>query len=280
MRTLGEILSLAVTFLKEKEVPSPRFAAEMLLAHVLQKQRIDLYMHFDFPLGENELSLFRAYLKRAAFFEPVEQIISQIEFYGCSLFVSKDVLLPRPETEILVDKACVVLAQEKPGLLLDLCTGSGCIGLSIKKKIPAMKVVLADISPEALSVARQNALRNGLVVEFLEGDFFVPFKGRKANFIFCNPPYVTKAEYEKLDASVREFEPKIALVSGDTGLEFYERLALELPEFLAPQGRVFLEIGTGQGPALNHFFSSSIWKKKELFLDFAGHDRFFFLEIE
>ena len=122
--------------------------------------------------------------------------------------------------------------------------------------------------------------KNSLDVEILSGDFLVPFEGKKADYVFCNPPYVTDLEYESLQPSVKNYEPRLALTSGETGFEFYEKLSLQLPSYLNSGAKVFLEIGTGQGEVLNKIFSSSFWKKKELICDFASHQRFFFLEIE
>ena len=159
MRLLGEVLALSIKYLKEKEIPSPRLAAETLLAHLLGKSRIELYMQFDCPVLEEELAAYKVLLKRAALSEPVEYITSEVDFYGCALTLSKDVLIPRPETEILVDKAVKKIATEelKGKVVLDLCAGSGCIGLSLKKKFPELTVYLSDISPGALGICKENA---------------------------------------------------------------------------------------------------------------------------
>ena len=282
MRPLGEILSLSVQYLASRNVASSRLVVELLLAHLLKMKRIDLYLHFDLPLKEEELTVLRALLKEAAAHKPVEYILQEVEFYGCRLQVSSAVLIPRKETEILVDKAVGILRKEslEGKVVLDLCAGSGCMGLSIKKTFPSLHVVLSDMSEEAVQVCVKNALQNQLDVECLLGDFLTPFAGKKADFVFCNPPYVTNGEYESLEPSVKNFEPRLALVSGPSGLEFYERLARELPAYLVKGAKLFLEIGTGQGEKLFEIFSSHFWKTKELLCDFAGHDRFFFLEIE
>lgn len=282
MRPLGEVLTLSIQYLKDKKIPSARLAAETLLAYLLGKSRIELYMQFDCPVLDEELAAFKLLLKRAALFEPIEYITTQVDFYGCSLTLSKEVLIPRPETEILVDKAVKKLEKEDlvGKVLLDLCAGSGCIGLSLKKKFPDLSVYLSDISLKALEISKENAKKNNLNVEFLLGDFLSPFEGLKADYVFCNPPYITDLEYEELSPSVRTYEPRLALTSGKSGFEFYEKLSLQLPSYLNPGAKVFLEIGTGQGEGLNKIFSAEFWKKKELLYDFASHERFFFLEIE
>lgn len=282
LKTLGEVLTLATQYLQERRVSSPRFVAETLLAHTLGKKRMDLYMNFECPLEEKELADFRSRVKRAGGHEPIEYILGFTTFYGCTLTLSKEVLIPRPETEILVDEVAKLLSKEalQGKTLLDLCTGSGCIGLSLKKKFPPLSVVLSDLSQGALATAKENASKNGLEVELLLGDLLAPFQSRLANYVVCNPPYITSSDYTQLDPSVKNYEPSCALIGGENGLLFYERLANELPSHLAPQAKVFFEIGTGQGEALKKIFSSPIWKKKEVLSDFAGHDRFFFLEIE
>lgn len=282
MRPLGEVLSLSVQYLKDKKVSRARLVAESLISHVLGMKRMDLYLHFEFPVKENELSSIRGFLKRAALFEPPEYMILEVEFYGLFLPISSDVLIPRQETEILVDKAAHFIRNKgsEGKVLFDVCTGSGCIGLSLKKTFPALSVFLSDLSSSALDICRQGALKNNVDVFLLQGDLMTPFKGKKANYVFCNPPYISNKEYDQLDVSVRGFEPRMALVGGETGLEFYQRLSLDLPEYLCEGGLVFLEIGHEQGMALSKIFSNPCWVRKEVIQDWAGKDRFFFLEIE
>jgi release factor glutamine methyltransferase len=273
MKTISEVLPLAATFLK-----NDRKTAEEILASVLGIKRIELYMQFDRPLVEAELEKMRAALKRSAQGEPVEYIFGECEFYGCRLEVTPDVLIPRPETEVMVDLIAKRIKGKKN--LWDLCTGSGCIGLALKRACPELSVTLSDLSPKALALAKKNAEKNHLQVEFLFGDLLQPFAGKKADAVVCNPPYISKKEYESLDVSVRSFEPSMALVGGETGFEFYERLAAELPRYLCEGGALFLEIGFQQGNGVKEIFKKSPWREGEILKDWAGHDRFFFLEIE
>src|SRR5262249_40817956 len=143
-----------------------------------------------------------------------------------------------------------------------------------------LDVVLSDLSPKALEVAQANAQLNGVAVEILQGDLLAPFVGRKAHYVVCNPPYVSEAEYAALSNEVRHFEPIQALLAGRTGLEFYERLAKELPAFLEPSAKVWFEIGTGQGRGVQSLFGNPPWKNCHVGKDWSGHDRFFSLEIE
>ncbi len=282
MKSLGEVLSVTVSFLNQKNCSRARRIAEELIGHVLKLKRLDLYMQFDRPMMEPELEILRALLKRAVKGEPVEYMTGEVPFYHCSISVSPDVLIPRPETEILVDLACKQLkVQSLSGKTAwDLCTGSGCIGIAVKKACPDLTVVLSDISEKALAVATANAEINDVQVELVHGDFLIPFAGRKADVVFCNPPYISLKEYLALDGSVKNFEPQLALLGGDDGLDFYRRLKESLPAYLMPQAKIFLEIGTGQGNAVMDLFSGPEWKGARVEKDWAGHDRFFFLEIE
>lgn len=282
MKTLGEVLTLTSDFLKERNCSRFRRVAEELLAHVLKLKRLDLYLQFDRPIQETELEQMRTLLKRASKGEPIEYIIGTLTFYQCSLSITKDVLIPRPETEILVDHAVRMLKQEScfGKVAWDVCTGSGCIGIAIKKACPDLTVCLSDLSSAALAVAANNAAANQVDVELLQGDLLAPYAQRRADLFFCNPPYISAKELIDLDPSVKDFEPEGALLSGEDGLFFYQRLKNELPNYLNPEAKIFFEIGFNQGKAIETLFSDKYWKKQRIEKDWAGHDRFFFLEFE
>ncbi len=262
MKTIGELVKCT----------QPRRLIEDLLAHVLGLKRIELYMQFDRPLIESELEQLRTLWKRAVRGEPVQYVMGEVEFLGCRLKVDKRALIPRQETEILADYVAKMAPQ---GTLWDICCGSGCLGIALKKKFPTLHVVLSDISSDALELARENAQRNEVDVTFLQGDLLAPFEGLQADWVVCNPPYISQGAYAELDPSVRNFEPVGALVGGERGTEFYERLAAQLPPFLAAQAKVCLEIGFDQGEALKNIFN---WGSQTLQKDWSGRDRFFFLE--
>ena len=277
MKTVGEILNASTAFLLSKKVDRSRRLAEELLARALQMKRIDLYMQFDRPVVEKELEFIRIGIKRLIQGEPLEYILGEVEFYGCKIKVDRRVLIPRPETELLIDH---IAKRLRGSAAWDICTGSGYIGIALKKKFPHLSVTLSDLSADALALATENALLNQVDVEILQGDLTLPFRGRKADLVAVNPPYVSRNEYDSLDPSVRDFEPEMALVGGGRGTEFFERLASELPPFLNPGAQLFLEIGATQGQAVQNIFSSPIWRKRELHSDWSGKDRFFFLEIQ
>ncbi len=275
MKTVSELLQLSTVFLQERGVERARRLVEELLASTLRMKRLDLYMQFDKPVEEKELAKLREPLKRLVIGEPIEYILGEVDFYGCKVAVDARVLIPRQETEILVEH---ILKRIKGRVVWDLCTGSGCLGISLKKARPELEVTLSDISSDALDLAKENAEKNQVEIRLVQGDLLTPFEGQKADIVVCNPPYISISEYLNLQPSVRDFEPKMALVGGETGTEFYERLARELPPFLNDGTLVFLEMGTGQGPQLQKIFSGSPWTRAEVEKDWAGHDRFFFLE--
>jgi len=242
MKTVGEILRASAAFLEEKKVERSKRVAEELLGLALGMKRIDLYMQFERPVVESELVQVRGWIKRAISGEPLEYIQGQVEFYGCRIKVDRRVLIPRPETEILVDSIAKRIENQRS--VWDVCTGSGAIGIALKKKFPEMAVTLSDLSSDALALAAENAALNGVEVEILQGDLLEPFKDRKTDIVVVNPPYVSENEYFSLDPSVRNFEPKMALDGGEKGTQFYQRLARDLPRFLNPRGRVFFYIGS------------------------------------
>lgn len=243
---------------------------------------MDLYMQFDRPLIESEMAQMREFLKRRLTGEPIAYILGEVQFLGCRIQVTHDVLIPRHETEILVDLAIKNIKEKKPAnrVCWDLCTGSGCIGLAMKRACPELLVVLSDICPKASALAGINAVHNQLPVECRVGDLLQPFLNEKADLVICNPPYVSKKEFDGLDQSVRDFEPSLALFAGCNGTDFYERLSDELLHFLNPGAQVFFEIGHAQGAAVQEIFRKPPWRGGQIRKDWAGHDRFFFLEIE
>jgi release factor glutamine methyltransferase len=279
MKNLGDIFHLSVSFLDQKGIDRSRFLVQELMCYCLGLDKLTLFMSFDKPLEERELQNIRAILSQVAKGKPIEQIVGVVDFYGCKIYLNEHVLIPRPETEILIDIVCKDVTRDCLQVW-DVCTGSGCLGISLKKRLPSCCVTLSDISSESLKIASFNSLKNKVDVELLQGDLLQPFLGRRADLIICNPPYISDDEYKKLDRSVKDFEPKIALTSGPTGIEFYERLSKRLPDYLNPGARVYLEIGSGQGRSLLDLFSDSLWTQKKVINDWAGHNRFFFLEIE
>jgi len=266
----------------QKGVAHPRRQAEELLGEALGIGRMGLYLEHDRPLNPVELEKCRAWLKRRGQGEPLQYITGGVDFFDCRLKVDGRALIPRQETEILADKIAQTLAtMDVSGKVLwDICCGTGCLGIALKKRFPALCVSLLDLSLDALALAAENAASNNVDVKLKPGDLLTPFSGMRADFIVCNPPYISSSDYTGLDVEVRVHEPKMALVGGETGLEFYARLADELPKFLNPHGRVWLEIGDGQAQKIQQLFCAPCWIHCAYELDWSGRERFFSLEIE
>ena len=278
MKTLGEVLRLSVQYLQDRNIPTPRRNVESLLGEILSCKRMDLYMRFDQPLIESELEFLRSGLKRLVSGEPLDYILGSVDFFGVKLQVDKRVLIPRVETEFLVEKIATIAAEGAH--VWDVCTGSGCIGIALKKKRPDLHVVLIDISSEALALARVNAEKNLVNVEIVQSDLLSALVGRKCDIICSNPPYIAESEYATLDDSVRLYEPKLALIGGQTGLEFYQRFAKCIESFLKPRGKAIFEIGFSQAEEVRKIFSILERARFEVIKDLSGKDRFFFLEMQ
>lgn len=279
MKTLLEILGLVSAYLQERGVERPKRQAEELIADCLNLKRIDLYLQFDRPLIEEELVKCREAMVRRGKGEPLQYIAGKVVFAGVEIKVNPSVLIPRPETELLIEKIIETLSNcdLTDKTLFDLCTGSGFIAIALKKKFPTLEVIASDLSPNALHVAKENALVNQVDIQFLEGDLFFPFKDKRCDFFVCNPPYVSEEEYRGLAREVRDFEPRQALVGGRSGLEFYERISLDLKKYLKPGGRGWLELGKGQGEPVLTLFSKQGWEGCSIQKDLSLHDRYFLI---
>ena len=282
MKTLRQVLELSRGLLQREGVSSSRRVAEEIISSALHISRMELYLHFDRDVAETEWRRCQKKLDRKITGEPVEHILKVIDFFHNKIEVHSSALIPRQESEILLQKVSDIIrgSEKEGGILLDLCTGTGCLGLGLKRSFPSLDVYLSDISTECLNLANRNSRRNGLDVTLLQGDLFTPFSGRKADYFICNPPYISKKDFDTLDSSVKNYEPSLALLGGESGLEFYQRIEKALPEHLNPGAQIFFEIGYDQGSALMEIFGSSCWKSARCEKDWAGHDRFFFLEFQ
>ena len=245
-RALIEVLRLSTEYLAKHGSTSPRLDAELLLAHALGVRRIDLYLLYDRPLREPELGATRDLIRRRASGEPVAYITGVREFYNRAFAVTPAVLIPRPETETLVEVALRRLRELPGGAQLaaaDLGTGSGCIAVTLAAELPDLRVTATDASAAALAVARGNAVTHEVDqrVTFLEGDWAHPLP-TPVDLVVCNPPYVTGEELAAADRDVRDFEPRLALDGGSDGLDAYRALLASLHGAVRPGATVLLEI--------------------------------------
>lgn len=279
--TVEKILSWTINHFTSKKIPEPRFSGELLLAKVLNMKRIDLYLQFERILTAKELDRYREYVRRRVKREPVQYILGETEFYGFPFKVSPDVIVPRPETELLVDAVLeAVKTANNPSLkILDVGTGSGCIAVSLAKLLPDCRISAIEMSAAALKLARANADLNEVGVQFTEGDIFKDSSPllTKFDIVVSNPPYVALRDLHKLEPEVRDFEPKEALFAGEDGSEFYKKLVNVIPRLVNRNGKIFLEIGYDQAAPLSTLFSNANFKVK-FKKDYNQIDRILILE--
>ncbi len=258
-------------FFSRGGVDAPRLTAEILLAHALSCDRVRLYLDFDKPLGAPELAAFRELVRRRAAGEPTAWLTGRREFLGQVFRVGPEVLVPRPETELVVEAA---VARLPPGgALLDLCTGSGCIAISAALARPDVRVVATEVSPEALRVARENAVALGARVELLEGDLFGPIPdGERFDVVVSNPPYVPSGEIAGLSREVRR-EPRLALDGGADGLDILRRIVSGAPSWLRPDGSLVVEMHETHALPLPGLCRAAGFAAAEVGRDLAGLPR-------
>ncbi|MEM9195334.1 MAG: peptide chain release factor N(5)-glutamine methyltransferase [Myxococcota bacterium] len=253
--TIRRVVGWMTKDFETRGLDSPRLDADLLVADALEMKRVDLYMDFDRPLMPAELTKIRSRVARRRAREPVAYILGVREFFGRAFQVSPAVLVPRPDTETLVEQALKALDEGRlPSeelAVLDLCTGSGVVGITIAAERPDIVVHCTDISPEALEVARQNAGTHGVAsrMQFLEGDLFDAVDGKYA-LIAANPPYVADGDRANLQPEIRDHEPGVALFAGDDGLSVVRRIIAEAARHLRPGGELMIEIGAGQDRAV------------------------------
>jgi len=271
--TIGELISLSAGYLESKGCSSARLDAELLLGHVLGLDRLDLYLNFDKPLSSREVDEYRQYIGRRGQRVPLAYLTGQREFYSLPIHVSPDVLIPRPETEFVVDKTLEVLEAGQPANILELGTGSGAIALALACQDPLFRITAVDVSQEALKVAEANAKRLEVdsQVVFLQSDLFENVTGTY-RVICSNPPYIKRDELPRLSPEVQT-EPALALDGGPDGLEFYRRILGQAASLLEQPGFVVLEIGWDQGPDVRAIGEKSGFTWLETAWDYSGKDR-------
>lgn len=274
--TIGRILKWTEQYFGGKGVEFPRLDAEVLLSHVLKKERIYLYVHFDQPMEAAELAAYKELIKQRVNHVPVAYLLGQKEFMGLTFRVTPATLIPRPDTEILVQAAVERLRGREKVSFADIGTGSGAICLSVLSFVPGSRAATVDISPEARAVAEENAQSLGLSerIEFFTGDLLEPIRDRKFTAILSNPPYIPEKDIEGLQEEVRCQEPYGALSGGKDGLDFYRRLCKEAPNLLEEDGVMAFEVGIGQAAVVAKLAEENpLIKRTEILKDLAGIER-------
>jgi len=276
--TIRKVLDWTRAHFQKHDVDAPRLTAELLLASVLGVERVKLYMDLERPLSKDELAGYRALIQRRLTGEPTEYLVGAKEFYGRRFEVDPRVLIPRPETELLVEAVLRVVPKDAPVRVLDLCTGSGCIAISIAAERPQASVWATDLMPGALEVARRNAARLGVDgrVSFFEGDLFAAIPADATFYVIVsNPPYLKRGELPRLQKEVQQ-EPREALDGGEDGLELIRRIVDAALPRLEAGGLLALEIGEDQGEVLKELLVRAGYHGVRIEKDLARHDRLAF----
>jgi release factor glutamine methyltransferase len=276
--TIRKVLTWTTQHFEKRQVDAPRLTAEVLLSHVLKTSRVRLYVDLDRPLAKEELSTFRALIERRMAGEPTAYLTGVKEFYNRPFKVDARVLIPRPETELLVEAALHALPKDAPSQALDVCTGSGCIAISLAAERPQASLLAVDLSPGACALAKENAEALGVAprVTILQGSLFepVPAEARFA-LIVSNPPYIGSGEIPGLSAEVRR-EPHLALDGGPDGLALLRRVVEGARRFLIPGGLLAMEIGETQGAAVRELLQSAGYADARVEKDLERRDRMAF----
>ena len=276
-----DLLDWTTRYFEQHGISNPRLDAEVLLGHLLEKSRLQLYLHFEMPVFQKHLTPYRELIKKRVKHTPVSYLTNRKEFMSLEFYVDERVLIPRPETEQLVETILREKTRDSERLL-ELGTGSGVIATSLAVHQPKWDIIATDISEPALAVARKNAETHACTaqIQFLSGDLFEPVKAIdptgeiRFDWIVCNPPYVKKTEWDTLSPDVRDYEPEVALFAGDDGLAVIRRLIAEAPEYLAPNGKLILEIGATQADTVRPLINvEPAYRTYKLLKDYAEKER-------
>ena len=278
--TIAEAITKAAARLAAHQVPEPRRDAELLLGHVLDHDRAWLVAHYPDDMDGQAGRDFDRLLDRRVAREPVQYIVGRQEFWGLPFTVTPDVLIPRPETEQVIEASLEALQETDSPVIADLCTGSGCIAVSLARELPNARIFALDRSEAALVVARKNARHHEAVdrIRFLAGDLFEPLGELELRGIFdlitANPPYIRSDELASLQPEVRDFEPEMALIAGPLGTEIAERTLIGAPDFLRSTGTLVMEMGIGQADTLRSMAAKTgVYRTIRVLKDLAGIDR-------
>lgn len=278
MPTILELIKLSADYLEKKGIEQPRLNAELLLAGVLKCKRINLYLSFEKPLQPDEIDKYREHIRRRASFEPLQYILGSVEFYGMDLMINNSVLIPRPETETLVEKVIESASQLSAPKILDIGAGSGNIAIAVASNLPNAVVTAVDVSNDALAVARENCVKYSLENSIqliccdiknldskLNGEF---------DIIVSNPPYVSQSEYSSLQKEILNYEPKIAVTDFGDGFTFYKEIILKSRSlFKNAKGKIFFEMAQGQSEEIKNIMLENNFINIEIYNDLSGIPR-------
>lgn len=283
MITVLEAIKLSTEYLEKKDVESPRMNAEILLAEILKCKRLELYLAFDKPINEVELNQYREFIRKRGLRVPLQYIVGNVDFFGLKLNVNESVLIPRPETEILVEKIIEENSAKGNLRILDIGVGSGNISIALRKNLVNSKVVGIDISDKSLEVAKTNAELNETKsnIDFISFDFMKEKISKLGQFdiIVSNPPYVSLNDYQNLEPELKVHEPRQALTDDSDGLSFYKKIIDSASELLNPNGKIYFEIGKDQHQQVMKMMQDKFTIVKS-YKDYSGIERIIFGELK
>lgn len=280
-----ELLEWTTSYFDKHNIPNPRLDAEVLLGHLLEKSRLQLYLHFDMPVFQNDLTAFRELIKKRIARTPISYLTHHKEFMSLDFYIDERVLIPRPETEFIVETV-LNSTNSHPQRILEIGTGSGIIAISLAVNMPESEIIATDISNDALAVAEKNRETHNCEerITLIQGDLYEPIQSQdssKFNWIVSNPPYVASAENSNVSPDVHKYEPHIALFAGNDGLDIIRRLIVEAPKFLLPEGQLILEIGDKQSEHVKELLAGqSEYKNYEMINDYSGIERVVVASVE
>ncbi len=274
-KKISRIINWAADLLTSKDIENPKLDSEFIISHVLGMNRLELNLHHEDKVSENNFALIQSMVSRRGKHESLQYILGETEFHGCKIKVDENVLIPRPETELLVEK----IITENPSVqtILEIGTGSGAIAIALAKGLKHPKITATDISEDAVKIARINAMENNADIIFNLSDIFENVKG-KFDLIVSNPPYIPDDEYKKLSREIREFEPRDALLAKDDGLYFYKKILEKAKEYLTDKGKIYFEIGYNLAEKIKKIANNKGYKKIEVSKDLNGFDRMMRIE--
>ncbi|MEJ7848468.1 MAG: peptide chain release factor N(5)-glutamine methyltransferase [Pyrinomonadaceae bacterium] len=270
MQTITEFLTEASQILEASDIADPRREASSLLLAAIEKDKTFLFAHPEYELTAAEQKLFRSFVLRRASREPFHYIVGHKEFYGLDFEVTPEVLIPRPETEMLVRQSIKILREIENPIFCEIGAGSGCISVSILCSIEKASATGLEISEKAIAIANRNSIKHNVSerLTLKQSDIFSALTGEKFDLIVSNPPYVPASDVPELQPEVRDFEPHLALTGGGEGLSIIERIIIEAPRFLKREGFLLIEIGLGQAETVSGLFDMKIWRAVDIVPDF------------
>lgn len=272
MPNVAETLKKVAEILRENGVAEPAREAASLLAFALGKDKTFLIAHSEYRLSGEEEALFRGFVRRRAAREPFQYITGVQEFYGLEFIVTPDVLIPRPETELIVENAIEILSRAENPIFCEVGVGSGCISAAILHELETARGVGLDVSENALSIARKNAEKHDVAerLKLIVSDVFARLSIKKFDLIVSNPPYISAEEMTTLQTEVRDFEPLTALTDGGDGFSIIKKIIENAPQYLNKNGFLLMEIGFGQAAKVSEMFDRELWREIEILPDLQG----------